>query len=140
VERIFGGEVQATRGRIDWVQLFFSSSGRLARTPFLIAVAVLIAILAVYDAAVLGWARWLTGWLILSVLLFAGACILSKRLHDRGRSGWWATPILLAFVMAWPWPSGFVDFLATVMLIWAAVELGVMRGDQGFNRHGPPPA
>jgi len=131
--------VQATRGRIDWVQLFFSASGRLARTPFLIAAAVLIAILAAYDAAVLGWARRLTGWLVLSVLLFAGACILSKRLHDRGRSGWWAAPILLAFAMAWPRPAGFLDFLAMVLLIWAAVELGVMRGERGLNRFGPPP-
>jgi uncharacterized membrane protein YhaH (DUF805 family) len=124
--------------RIDGVRLFFSSTGRLGRGPFLVAVAVLLAIFAVYEAAVSGLAHGLTAWAVHAVLLFAAACVLSKRLHDRSRSGWWAAPVLLAFVVVWPRPEGTVDFLFALALIWAAVDLGALPGAAGANRFGPP--
>jgi uncharacterized membrane protein YhaH (DUF805 family) len=65
--------------------------------------------------------------------------VLSKRLHDRGRSGWWAAMVLVAFAAIWPAPHGFLGFLACVVLVWTAVELGVMGGEQGSNRFGPNP-
>ena len=40
----------------------------------------------------------------------------------------------------WPHPSGFLDFPFVVVLIWAAVELGVLNGEPGVNRYGPPTA
>jgi len=125
---------------IDWAQLFFSSTGRLGRTPFLIATAGLLAVFAVYEGAVEGIVHWLTAWAVHGALLFAAACVLSKRLHDRGRAGWWAALVLLAFIVVWPEPDGFIDFLFALPLIWAAIELGVMGGEQGANRFGPPPA
>ena len=126
-------------GQIDWVQLFFSSTGRLARTPFLAAIALMIVFLGVYDAAASRILHWLTGWFIYPVLLFSAACVLSKRLHDRGRSGWWAAMVLIAFAMIWPTPRGFLGFVACAVLVWTAVELGVMGGEQGANRFGPNP-
>ena len=39
---------------------------------------------------------WLTGWFVYPPVLFVAACVTSKRLHDRGRSGWWAGLVLLA--------------------------------------------
>ena len=75
-------------GQIDWVELFFSSTGRVARTPFLIAAAVLIAIAMVYEASMGPTMHLLTGWFVYPGLLFSACCVLSKRLHDRGRSGW----------------------------------------------------
>ena len=66
--------------------------------------------------------------------------MLSKRLHDRGKSGWWAALILFALVAVWPQPIGFFDFLFGVALVWAVVELGVMGGEMGANRYGPNPA
>ena len=131
--------MQTSGGRLDWVQLFFSSSGRVDRGPFLLAAGVFIAVLALYDGAVFGLARVLTAWLVFSVLLFSALCVVAKRMHDRGRSGWWSALVLLAFCLAWPRPDGFVDFLACLVLLWAAVELGVMGGEQGANRYGPPP-
>lgn len=130
----------ATQTRIDRAQLLFSSSGRIGRGPFLAAAAGLLAVLTVYDAAVFGAARWLTAWLVHGVLLFSALCVVSKRMHDRGRSGWWSALVLLAFSIVWPKPSGFFDFLWSLVLLWSAVELGVMGGEQGANRHGPPPA
>jgi uncharacterized membrane protein YhaH (DUF805 family) len=126
-------------GRIGWTDLFWSASGRLARTPFLIACAVLIAVAALYEAWVGPTLHWLTGWLVYPALLYACACVLSKRLHDRGRSGWWAALVLFALVAVWPTPHGFGAALFTLVLLWAAIELGVMQGEDGANRFGPSP-
>jgi uncharacterized membrane protein YhaH (DUF805 family) len=126
-------------GQLDWVELFFSSAGRLARGSFLLAAAVLIAIAALYESLMGPTLHWLTGWLIYPLLIFCAACILSKRLHDRGRSGWIAAIIILALIAVWPAPSGFFDFLFALVLIWGAVELGALPGEQGANRYGPNP-
>jgi uncharacterized membrane protein YhaH (DUF805 family) len=126
-------------GRAGWVQLFISSTGRLARAPFLFAIAVLIGLFWAYERLVVGWAHGLTGWLAHLLLVFAGASVLSKRLHDRGRSGWWSALVLLAFAAAWPWPTGLVDYLFLPVLAWAVVELGLTPGRAGANRFGPPP-
>lgn len=126
-------------GQIDWVELFFSSTGRVARMPFLIAAAVLFALLTLYQAVAGPTLTWLTGWFVYPVLLFCGSCVLSKRLHDRGRSGWWALVILMAVIAVWPAPGGFFDFLFALVVIWAAVELGALPGEQGANRYGPNP-
>jgi uncharacterized membrane protein YhaH (DUF805 family) len=125
--------------RSEWAELFLSSNGRLARTPFLIAAGVLIGVAVLYEAIAGYTLHWLTGWLVYPALLFSGACVLSKRLHDRGRSGWWALLILVAVVAVWPQPEHFLDFLFSLVLIWAVVELGVMGGEQGANRYGANP-
>lgn len=122
--------------KIDWSELFFSASGRIRQLPFMIASGVLLLFLAVYDSAVKGPLQLLTGWVVYPCLFFMGACVLSKRLHDRGRSGWWSALILLAIVMVWPAPQGFFDFIAVMVLIWAAIDLCVMPGERGDNRYG----
>ena len=123
--------------RIDWPELFFSSSGRVGRLPFLLAAVSLIVMLALYQSA-LG-DNVFTGVFAYPLLFFSGACVLSKRLHDRGKSGWWAALVLAALVAVWPQPVGFLDFLFGVSLIWAAVELGLLGGEEGANRYGPNP-
>ena len=122
--------------KIDWGTLFFSANGRIRQFHFIIGVAVLLLLLCLYDSAVKGSLQFVTGWIVYPVLLGMGACVLSKRLHDRGRSGWWSAVILLAVVMVWPAPTGFFDFVAVLVLIWAVVDLGVMPGERGDNRFG----
>ena len=126
-------------GRIGWTELFLSASGRLARTRFWIACAMLVAVAALYEAWVGPTLHWLTGWLVYPALLYGGACVLAKRLHDRGRSGWWAALVLFALVAVWPTPHGFGALLFSLILVWAAIELGVMQGEDGANRFGPSP-
>ena len=126
-------------GRYDWLELFTSSTGRLARGPFLIIAAALVVLAALYEASTVNVLRWLTGWIVYPALLFVGAVILAKRLHDRGRSGWWTGLIILALIVVWPLPTGFIDFIGVLVLVWAAVELGVLPGEQGANRYGPNP-
>ncbi|PZR36558.1 DUF805 domain-containing protein [Caulobacter segnis] len=125
--------------RSEWAELFLSSNGRLARTPFLIAAAVLLGVAVLYEAIAGYTLHWLTGWVVYPALLFSGACVLSKRLHDRGRSGWWSLLILVAFIAVWPQPEHFLDFMFCLVIAWAVVELGVMGGEQGANRYGPNP-
>jgi uncharacterized membrane protein YhaH (DUF805 family) len=128
-------------GRSEWAEPFLSSNGRLARTPFLIAAGVLLGFAVLYEAVtgVGHTLNLLTGWLVYPVLLFSGACLLSKRLHDRGRSGWWSMLILIAVIAVWPQPDSFMDFAFSLVIVWAIVELGVMGGEQGANRYGPNP-
>jgi uncharacterized membrane protein YhaH (DUF805 family) len=126
-------------GLTDLSELFFSAGGRTSRAPFLIAAAALFVAAALYEAAVGPTLHWLTGWFVYPALLFSGACVLSKRLHDRGRSGWWAVLILVSIAAVWPIPYGFFDFLFSLVVVWSVIELGLMPGEQGANRYGPNP-
>lgn len=124
---------------IDWRTLFVSAEGRLARTPFWIAAAILMALWAVYESLTGTTLRLFTGWIAYPLLIFFSVCVLSKRLHDRGRSGWYAAPIVVAIVGLWPWPRGPLDFLFLLIVAWSIVELGVLTGEQGANRFGANP-
>lgn len=120
-------------------ELFLSAQGRAPRLPSLIAAGVLLVIAAFYEALVGPTLHWITGWFIYPALFYAGTCVLSKRLHDRGRSGWWAALILVSTVAVWPHPVGFLDFVFFLVLVWALVELAAMPGEQGANRYGLNP-
>lgn len=130
-------------GLADWSGLFFGADGRVARLPFLVCASLLIVLAAFYEAVVepesMAALHWVSGVFVYGALFYCGACLLSKRLHDRGKSGWWAALVLFAIVMVWPTPSGVLDFLGVIVLIWATVELAVLPGEQGANRYGPNP-
>jgi len=130
-------------GRIDWSGLFFSADGRAGRMPFIVAAVALIVLTAFYESLVepesMGALHWVSGVFVYPALFYSGACVLSKRLHDRGKSGWWAALVLFAIVMVWPAPEGVLDFLGVIVLIWAVIELALMPGEQGANRFGPNP-
>lgn len=129
---------ESTAGRTGWVRLFFSSGGRMGRPWFAFAVAVLLMLFAGYEAAVRGVLHGLTAWLVHLVLLSSAGCVLSKRLHDRGRAGWWAAPVLFAFAVVWPRPEGLVDAAFALVLAWAAIELILLPASAGARRFGPP--
>jgi uncharacterized membrane protein YhaH (DUF805 family) len=121
-------------------ELFLSAQGRAARLPSLIAAGLLLTWAALYETVVeSATMHWVTGVFVYPALFFSGACVLSKRLHDRGRSGWWAALILLSAVAVWPHPVGFLDFPFFLVVVWAIVELAVLPGEQGANRYGLNP-
>ncbi|WP_304177351.1 DUF805 domain-containing protein [Phenylobacterium aquaticum] len=126
-------------GQIAWGELFFTATGRLSRTPFLIASAILFTVGAIYEASVGATLHWLTGWFIYPALIYCGACVLSKRLHDRGRTGWFAALILFSLAALWQQAGGLFGAAFAVVMIWAVVELGVMPGELGANRFGVNP-
>ena len=126
-------------GRLDWTELLFSSAGRLSRAPFILAAATLIFLAGLYEALVAPPARWVIGILVYPFLIFCGVSITAKRLHDRGRSGWWAAVVVAALMAVWTSQQNFLDFLLAIVLVWAAIELCAMPGEQGANRYGPNP-
>lgn len=118
--------------------LFLTSSGRIGRTAFILGAGVVLAIWAAFELLAPLKARDLAGWLVAAALLYSAACLLSQRLHDRGRSGWWSGPILLAFAMAWPQPQAPFDWIALGLLVLVAVDLCLLPGQKAFNRYGAP--
>lgn len=123
----------------DWKDVFLTSAGRMARLPFVLACAALLLVDYAYETLVGRTGHWITGWAYYPVLIFCAASVLSKRLHDRGRAGWWSALVLLAVWMVWPRPAGVMAFLAIPVLVWALVELAGLPGEAGENRYGPSP-
>ncbi len=122
--------------RFDLSEMLFSSAGRLGRGSFLAASLGLVAVLATYDQALGPLGHRLLGWIVKPVLFFCGACVVSKRFHDFGRSGWRGSVVLAAFCLVWPHPHGVLGALAAIVLAWSAIELGVTPRQPGFNRFG----
>ncbi len=125
---------------IDWRELFAAPAGRTPRPPFWIAAAALFILAAIYETVASPALKLLTFWFVYPLLLASGACVVSKRLHDRGRSGWWAALVLFAVVLMWPTPYGARAVIALPVIIWSIVELGLLPGEQGANRFGPGPS
>ncbi len=67
-----------------------------------------------------------------------------RRMHDRGKTGFWlllyyAVPLWLTKNAGLDTP-GLVVWLASAgILIWAIIDLGVLRGEVGTNAFGPNP-
>jgi len=92
---------------------------------------------------------------LIAFALIATLALVVRRLHDRGRSGWWlllfqGAPILAAAVtdaagpdIARTSPGAAWAILALLLVglgmsIWGFVEIGLRRGHTGDNRFGPP--
>src|SRR6185503_4954571 len=103
------------------VELMFSSTGRMSRAAFLACAAMLLALAAGYQYWAAPRLDPRLGWIVYPLLLFPTACILSKRLHDRGRAGWWAFAPVWALVEAWPRPGTPLGYVALVVLAVAFV-------------------
>jgi uncharacterized membrane protein YhaH (DUF805 family) len=125
--------------RVDWRDLFASPVGRCPRGRFWFAAVALLALAAIYEAVFYPTVKLFTFWFVYPALLASGACVISKRLHDRGRTGWWAALVLLGVVLTWREPSAARLLFALPIMVWSTVELGVLGGEQGSNRFGPSP-
>lgn len=121
------------------VDLFLNSTGRVGRFRFVLGAACLIGAWAVTDL-LLPIPAWIHA-LVAAALVYCGFCVLSQRLHDRGRSGWWSGLILATFVLAWPplltpLPLTPLAGAATAALALVAFDLAVLPGQKAFNRYG----
>lgn len=117
--------------------LFLNSTGRIGRIRLSAGAVCLVGAWIAVDVF-LRTPGWLHA-LIAAALLYSGFCVLSQRLHDRGRSGWWSGPILLAFALAWPQPMTLLGWIAVAGLAFVAVDLGILPGQKAFNRYGAAP-
>jgi len=144
---------------MDYLKALFSFEGRVARLTYWrfqvlqAAVAAALLILASFGTIVGGWLGAVP-LACVPFLLLTGFCVTVRRLHDRGRSAWWA----LLFTIG-PWtliaPSrglsqdapplvllgaGVLAIAGAGLAIWAWVEIGFLRGARGANRYGPEPS
>lgn len=152
---------------MDWGYLFTSFDGRINRQPYWICVLIMagcIIVINILWSLLIGTSANAQAWYqIVVMLLFAypATALMVKRLHDRNKSGlfaaiFWAPSILLflgqltglsatpqtfegEIVMA---PNGLgwiLILIALGVLIWALIELGILRGTDGTNQYGPDP-
>lgn len=133
-----------TSRMIHTLKIFWHSTNRIGRTGFIAGTAALLAARAATDLAYLyGMPAWLVVILVLA-LGYSAMCVLSLRLHDRGRSGWWGWVILALFSLSWPLTRGVAfdvtQTVSTLLLILVFVDLALMPGQKGLNRHGPRPS
>lgn len=135
--------------------LFFSFKGRLNRRPYwLCGLASVAAYLCFFPStAFLGKqvgsenlviALALVG-LVVGVMVSLALGI--KRCHDRNKSGWWllvywVLPTILQLLdglLKIEGLHGDGGLFASMISIWAFVDLGCLRGTVGDNRFGPDP-
>ncbi len=145
---------------MHWREYLFSFHGRATRAKWWLFVLIFIVYNFVVTAlcvAVFGFLGLLVGWVLMPLLLWPWLAVSEKRLHDRGKSGLWlllfylGPPVLGAIklslygdmgVSAITHPSGLSTALSLgefAIIVWAIVELGVLRGTVGNNKYGPDP-
>ena len=68
-----------------------------------------------------------------------------RRLHDRGKSGWWlilyylAPDRLLANTSFWHGGALIIPITAGAVLIWGLIDLGILPGQPADNAYGAYP-
>jgi uncharacterized membrane protein YhaH (DUF805 family) len=105
-------------GAYDFASALFSFNGRLRRQHFWISWLILLG-----ASVVLGWIPIL-GALISILLIWPNLAITVKRLHDMGKTGWFA---------AIPW----VAFIVGMVMIIGAVGTAIITNPQAFEHEDP---
>jgi uncharacterized membrane protein YhaH (DUF805 family) len=104
-----------------------------------LAAGALFILAVLYEAVSDETVKLATFWFVYPALLASSACVVAKRLHDRGKSGWWAALVLVGVSLVWRAPDAARLLLAFPILVWSAVELVLLPGEEGANRFGPFP-
>ena len=162
------------RAAMGWIRYFFGFGGRVNRARFWLYYALALPALAVLFVVFFLYAMSFPGayenggptplptdplgivgaiaWALANILLLIGGfAIAVRRLHDRGKSGWW---LLVFAVLPDVLYAGaeylqetnagnvgsaafLLSFFALALWVWGLLELGVLRGTVGDNRFGP---
>ncbi|HTN40589.1 MAG TPA: DUF805 domain-containing protein [Asticcacaulis sp.] len=121
----------------DWKNVLFSAKGRIRRLHYWLWSLGISLVFGVGIGAVGGATGAFNNlergefpplfglvYLISVVLLtWIGVCLVSKRWHDRNKSGW----------------MYLILFIPIIGGLWTFIECGFMDGTQGPNKYGPSP-
>ncbi len=126
-------------------QWLFSIKGRIGRRDFWVWMVIwVVAMVTLFYAVDFNLLASQTAAFMLVCLLWPTACVIVKRLHDRGKSGPWA----LLFVLAWMLLAGNWDmlnstlqwavgrFAPALIMVTMLIDLGAFVGTQGENKFG----
>ncbi len=119
------------------VDTLLTGDGRIGRLPFLLGIGLLAGLALVVDQLPDEGGMGLAAMALRLPLLFSLACLMSQRLHDVGRAGWWIWPILGGVFALNALSNG--EATATGALV-AVGALSLWPGQRRFNRYGAPPA
>lgn len=118
---------------ISWI------SGRLSRRKYWTFMGAII-----FASALVAIGRWPYAGLLLTA---AWIMVAAGRLHDLGRSGWWAaglvafnTGAVAAGELASPLMTPPMVFVGSLLMLSVTLWLGVAESDPLENRFGAPPA
>ena len=162
-------------GAMSIVQILFSANGRIRRRDYWlysIGIGIVGALIEFAGHQVLtghpasDYVKDLSGWMsfkpepfnlfilaMMVVFQWPAICIVSKRWHDRGKSGWLSvispgSTILMLCAQGFYGPLSphsnlglyFAGSLINLAIsIWVFVECGCLDGTKGSNRYGPSP-
>ncbi|WP_186294414.1 DUF805 domain-containing protein [Bradyrhizobium guangdongense] len=136
-------------GRSRAFDLLFNFDGRITRSSYWLSWLLwAIAYVALFILSfLLGWLPYLMIclWLIVGLLaLNSNIAVGRKRLHDRGKSGWWLLPLYLgptACEIAGRVSDArnVFSIVAFGLFAWTIIELGLLPGTKGQNEYGPDP-
>ena len=107
-----------TGGGYDFASALFSFNGRLRRQHFWISWLILLG-----AGVVLGWIPFL-GIILSLAMIWPNIAIVVKRLHDMGKSGWFAVI---------PWVANIVGFF----MIVSAVGMTIFTNPEAFESEDP---
>ena len=126
-------------------QWLFSIKGRIGRRDFWVWMVIwVVAMVTLFYAVDFNLLASQSAAFMLVCLLWPTACVIIKRLHDRGKSGPWA----LLFVLAWMLLAGNWDmlnstlqwavgrFAPALIMVTMLIDLGAFVGTQGENKFG----
>ena len=143
--REFLSELFLFKGRIGrrryWSLSLLYTSAFMAGLALLVALGIMLGAEST-DAITVALASIGVVFVVSMPVAIAGIGV--RRLHDRGKTGYW---LLLYYAMpSWLMKyagldaAGLIFSLATLgILIWSIVDLGVLRGEAGSNAFGPNP-
>jgi uncharacterized membrane protein YhaH (DUF805 family) len=139
--------------------LFFSLEGRIGRMKFWLGLLVYLLAFTALWGAIYFLFLLSQSWVVIPSLEIALAIIVvligwfglfaigTKRLHDRGKSGAWMlvfmVPTLALSLLSEALGESLIAIGLSVagfaFVIWALIELGLLRGTTGENQYGDDP-
>lgn len=126
-------------------QWLFSFKGRIGRRDFWIWMVLwVVSMTLLFVLANGGMLDFQTAAFILVCLIWPTACVMVKRLHDRGRHGGWALLMVLAWMLLsgnWAILDGTLAWavgrlIPVAIIVVMMIDLGAMIGTQDKNRFG----